>query len=216
MAHDFAKQRSSNGRRKKKQGISSGPVWLVTGLLCGFFLAFLLQLGGFSLAPGNNTPVARAPTPIADTAVGTETETLTQAAKKPRFEFYSLLPDAEVEVVDEMEVPVVESSSNAATVDPRQSAPVASAGQTVATTSRGTQYVLQAGSFKRHGDADRRRAELLLMGLRANIEKVELNPDDSRHRVYVGPFATRSDGLGARKQLAQAKIDSLLLERRTR
>ncbi|MGI9283841.1 MAG: SPOR domain-containing protein [Pseudomonadales bacterium] len=211
MAHDYAK-RPRNGRKRKNKGISSGPIWLVTGLLCGFFLAFLLQLGGVNLVPSSAAPTERVPTPIADSPVNSGDQTQTQTTKKPRFEFYSLLPEAEVEVADQQEVPVVESSSNTATQSHSQTAPLTSARP----TANGTQYVLQAGSFRRHNDADRRRAELLLMGLRANIEKVDLSPSDSRHRVYAGPFDTHSTMLDARKQLAQAKIDTLILKRRLR
>lgn len=211
MAHDYAK-RPQNGRKKKKTGISSGPIWLVTGLLCGLFLAFLLQLGGFNLVPRSAAPTERVPTPIADSPANGSAQKQTQTAKKPRFEFYSLLPEAEVEVADEAEVPVVESSASAVTPGSDRSVPLASARP----TANGTQYILQAGSFKRHNDADRRRAQLLLMGLSANIKKVELSPSDSRHRVYAGPFDTHSTMLDARKQLAQAKIDTLILKRRAR
>ncbi|MGI9295566.1 MAG: SPOR domain-containing protein, partial [Pseudomonadales bacterium] len=178
MAHDFAKQRSNNGRRKKNKGTSSGPIWLVTGVLCGFFLAFLLQLGGFSLVPNSAVPVEHVPTPIADTPANAGDQQQAQTAKKPRFEFYALLPEAEVEVVEEAEVPVVESSASAAKQNTPQNAPLTSVGSAI----NGTQYVLQAGSFKSHRDADRLRARLLLMGFEANIERAKLSAFDNRHR----------------------------------
>ncbi len=211
MAQDFAKRRSNNGRRAKKGG-NSGPIWLVTGLLCGFFLAFLLQLAGVSLVPNNADRVAA---PVADSELNTTNQERGQPAKKPRFEFYALLPEAKVEVQEEAEVPVAESSSSTALKNTEQSKPLASTRRDTPATNA-TRYVLQAGSFKSHSDADRLRARLLLMGLEASIEKVRLSGTDNRHRVHVGPFVARAEMLDARKQLTKARIDTLLLERKIR
>ena len=81
-------------------------------------------------------------------------------------------------------------------------------------TSSTETYVLQAGSFKQKDDADRRRAELLLLGLTPNIE--EANGDNGHwYRVYLGPFASRSAMAKARGLTAAQNIDTLLLKRGT-
>nr|WP_246386788.1 SPOR domain-containing protein [Litorivivens lipolytica] len=72
---------------------------------------------------------------------------------------------------------------------------------------------MQAGSFKTNADADRRRAELLLLGLEAKIEAVEAN-GDTWHRVYVGPFTSRSKLSKARTTLISEGIETLLLKRK--
>jgi cell division protein FtsN len=75
-----------------------------------------------------------------------------------------------------------------------------------------TQYVLQAGSFRAIADADRRRGELALLGLESSIE--QMNTDTgSWHRVYIGPFDSRSAMAKARALTAQSDIDTLLLKR---
>lgn len=75
-----------------------------------------------------------------------------------------------------------------------------------------TQYVLQAGSFRAVSDADRRRGELALLGLESSIEQMET--DTGRwHRVYIGPFDSRSSMTKARALTAQSDIDTLLLKR---
>ena len=75
-----------------------------------------------------------------------------------------------------------------------------------------TQYVLQAGSFRAIADADRRRGELALLGLESSIE--QMNTDTgSWHRVYIGPFDSRSAMAKARALTAQSDIDTLLLNR---
>ena len=73
-------------------------------------------------------------------------------------------------------------------------------------------YLLQAGSFRQRQDADRRRAELLLLGLEPKIEGS--NGDNGRwFRVYVGPFESRSQLAKARSLTAAQDIDTLLLKR---
>jgi cell division protein FtsN len=75
-----------------------------------------------------------------------------------------------------------------------------------------TQYVLQAGSFRAIADADRRRGELALLGLESSIEQMN-NDTGSWHRVYIGPFDSRSAMAKARALTAQSDIDTLLLKR---
>jgi cell division protein FtsN len=110
---------------------------------------------------------------------------------KPRFDFYTLLPEQRIEVdVDPAEVTKKRPSTPSET------------------------YLLQAGSFKQKDDADRRRAELLLLGLTPNIE--ETNGDNGHwFRVYLGPFASHSAMAKARGLTAAQNIDTLLLKRGT-
>ncbi|RLA49187.1 MAG: sporulation protein [Gammaproteobacteria bacterium] len=110
---------------------------------------------------------------------------------KPRFDFYTMLPgqttDVEVEPAPE-------------TVKPRS-------GNTPT-----DYYLLQTGSFRQREDADRRRAELLLLGLTPMVE--ETNGDNGRwYRVYVGPFESQSKMARARSLTANQNIDTLLLKR---
>jgi cell division protein FtsN len=73
-------------------------------------------------------------------------------------------------------------------------------------------YLLQTGSFRQRDDADRRRAELLLLGLTPTVE--ESTGDNGRwYRVYVGPFEAHSQMTKARSLTANQNIDTLLLKR---
>lgn len=136
---------------------------------------------------------------IGDTPSGKASSGETAAAPKPakpdkkptsttQFDFFTLLPEREVIVPDEQ---------------PRDVAP----------SSEQYNYILQAGSFKTDKDADRRRAELLLLGLEAKIEAVQAN-GDTWHRVYVGPFTSRSKLSKARSTLISEGIETLLLKRK--
>ena len=108
---------------------------------------------------------------------------------KPRFDFYTLLPEQTIDV----EVNPGETAKNR--------------------TSQSTElYLLQAGSFRQAEDAERRRAELLLLGLEPKVEKI--SGDNGRwFRVYVGPFESRSRLTRARSLTAAQNINTLLLKR---
>ena len=112
-----------------------------------------------------------------------------QERPEPRFDFYTLLPEQHIDV----------------DIDPESVA-------TAAPERARDQFLLQAGSFKKAEDADRRRAELLLLGLDAHVE--EAKGDNGRwFRVYIGPFDSRSRLAQARGLTAQQGIDTLLLRR---
>ena len=66
----------------------------------------------------------------------------------PRFDFYEVLPNQELDLNPEIEPADLQAPS-------RDSA----------------QYLLQVGSFRKEADADRRRGELALLGLNASIER---------------------------------------------
>ena len=108
---------------------------------------------------------------------------------QPRFDFYQLLKDQEVTVPDSIAQELANQSAKDIT------------------------YLLQAGSFRNSADADRLRAQLLLLNLTATIEKVKASNGDDWHRVIVGPFESRSKLAKARSILASNEIDSLLLKR---
>ena len=68
-------------------------------------------------------------------------------------------------------------------------------------------YLLQAGSFRQRDDADRRRAELLLLGLEPKVE--EASSDNGRwFRVYLGPFESHAAMARARSLTANQDIDT--------
>jgi cell division protein FtsN len=89
---------------------------------------------------------------------------------------------------------------------------VSTARESTPSESKYTQFVLQAGSFRASTDADRRRGELALLGLEAAVEEISTDTG-SWHRVYIGPFESRSAMAKARSLTAQSDIDTLLLKR---
>jgi cell division protein FtsN len=192
MSRDYAKNKQGGSRKKparKKPATrksSSKPTsgggwrWYGAGVLTGVFLSFLLYLGTLP-TPAEN-----------EQAQAGEAQAIDQPPK-PRFDFYTLLPEQTIEVE----------------VEPAEIAkPRASAASNTSTET----YLLQAGSFRQREDADRRRAELLLLGLEPKVE--ETNGDNGRwYRVYLGPFQSRSTMTKARSLTAGQDIDTLLLKR---
>lgn len=118
-------------------------------------------------------------------------EAAPEAPPRARFDFYTILPEQTIDVE----------------VEP---ADVAQPRSTTAATSE--VYLLQAGSFRQREDADRRRAELLLLGLEPRVE--ESSSDNGRwFRVFLGPYDTRASMSRARSLTAGQDIDTLLLKR---
>ncbi len=111
---------------------------------------------------------------------------------KPRFDFYKLLQESETIV------PASETSS-------QEDKPAA---------EKDThEYILQVGSFPRADDADKLRAQLILINLEARIEKVEIRKGEIWHRVVVGPFASQASLTKARTTLVSNQYNALVLKR---
>jgi len=108
--------------------------------------------------------------------------------EKSRFDFYDMLPKFEV-VIPEEEPDVKRDVVPRAVVEPGE-------------------YVLQAGSFSRFEDADRRRAELALQGIESSIQRVAID-DKTYHRVRIGPTRDLDALNQQRARLREANIDVL-------
>lgn len=94
----------------------------------------------------------------------------TEISSEPVIDFYTVLQDREVEVPVPIAKPreIMEGQPLPARKEPR--------------------FLLQAGSFREMKDADRRKAELALLGLEAAIKRAEVD-GELYHRVELGPFS---------------------------
>lgn len=113
-------------------------------------------------------------------------------ASKPRFDFYTILPEME------LAIPEQELSGK----------PI----QGVAPVEKAGTYLLQAGSFKSFPEADRLKASLILLGIEASIQTVTVNNKDTWHRVHIGPYNDLSDLNKTRARLKQNNIEAVLLK----
>jgi cell division protein FtsN len=64
-----------------------------------------------------------------------------------------------------------------------------------------TQFFLQAGSFRKQADADKVRAQIILLGQAVTVESGTVK-EETWYRVMVGPFSNREQLTVAQKQLA--------------
>ncbi|MDQ2076521.1 SPOR domain-containing protein [Marinimicrobium sp. ABcell2] len=124
----------------------------------------------------------------------------TRTISKPRFDFYKLLKESEVIVpATEPEPQQREAAPEQQTAEPR--------------LQDREEFILQVGSFRRNDEADRLRAQLLLLNLEAYTEQVTLNNDQIWHRVLVGPFNNQSRLASARATLVSNEYNALVLKR---
>jgi cell division protein FtsN len=71
-------------------------------------------------------------------------------------------------------------------------------------------YLVQSGSFRSQEDAERQRAQIAFQGLRANIQRIDLDSGSVWYRVNVGPFTSRSQMNSAIDKLVSLNIQPLV------
>ena len=204
MAVKKSVRRGASATRQSAQGRTiPGWLWLSVGIVIGVLATLLVHLVlDFSVnthTVANNTGTGE--------LVGKQK---LSPAKKPVFDFYTLLPESEVMITNESGhgSAVLSKNEQSATTQAPATRQV-----TVAVEARpGRHYLLQADSFRNPDDADRLQAQLLLWGLNARVERVVVKGGDVWHRVQLGPFTEQGPMNEARRVLTEHKIDSLMLQ----
>ncbi len=191
------------GRRPRRKGGTPGWAWMLAGLLIGLFVALLVYL--------NTRPKGSAQTPAAVTQPapgpqkGKETQKEARDVKKqkeepippppkPRFDFYTILPEMEV-VIPEQEI----------SGRPKQGVPQVD--------KPGT-YVLQAGAFRKFDDAERLKASLALLGIQASVQMATIN-NETWYRVRIGPYNNLDELNAVRMRLRENAINAVLVKLNT-
>ena len=216
------KRGASRNQAPAKQPIP-GWLWLAIGLTVGAFIVFLMKL-----EPGNQEVKRTKPEQQkAERATeANKTAPSPQQPVKPKYDFYTLLPESEVivppEAVPEKTPPVPAqppvTPAEAAKIDTAR-AQAALMGQTpppappVIKPAATTQFFLQAGSFRKQADADKVRAQIILLGQAVKVESGTVK-EETWYRVLVGPFSNREQLTVAQKQLAGSGFSNLLLQQR--
>ena len=165
-------------------------VWLFTGIVTGLFIAFLYYLARVPVPPSDATKEpsqtgARAPTP---------TPRPTRS-----FDFYDKLP--------------TNSTRPSPVPMPPASTPPGSR-ETGRSTASKPLMIIQTGSFQSAQDAQRRRAELLLLGFDVQINQTTIPGSGTWHRVQIGPLQSGAQLDAALATLTENRIDHLVLELR--
>lgn len=191
------KRRTARSSPQSRQPGYPGWAWMLFGLAIGLSVAFAIHVR--SLERPAEPAAAAAPSPAPPTSrtlddngenrnAGDSGAPAVGEAKTGRFTFYEMLKSMEVAVPDERVV-VTRDTEPQAVIEPGL-------------------YVLQAGSFSTHQDADRRRAELALQGIESHIQIADVN-GRTYHRVHIGPTDDLDELNVLRSRLRAARIDVL-------
>jgi cell division protein FtsN len=174
-----ARRRSS---RRRGRWLKRGWVLLFLGIGIGVASVMLWQMlahradGRSGLA--NLFSSLRKPAASAKKAP----ETPPPSPPKPKFDFYTILPETETVLPPERRA----VKSKTAKAKPEE----------------GVSYILQAGSFASFEEADQLKAKLALSGMVAQIQKVTVEGKGEYHRVRLGPYE-RIDQLDVTDQQLQ-------------
>lgn len=188
MTRDYAKKKRTAPARKKVNNPIPWWVWMLTGSALSAFVMFLLYLGALQNSQPQTKPIEQIPE-VTQTPPPKKVEKVTENIPKPRFDFYKLLKESEVIV------PATESADvNESTIQVQ------------------SEYILQVGSFRKATDADKLRAQLILLNLEARTEAVTVRRENW-HRVIVGPFNNQSKLAKARSTLVSNRYSALVLKR---
>jgi cell division protein FtsN len=199
-----------------------GWFWLVCGLVIGGFMVFL-----FSLEPGKDDIKRERPEQARNTQQAKPAQPKPAEQAKPKYDFYTLLPESEVILPPQAIEPTPPPKApEQKPVTPEEAKKIDEARALAALSgltpppppvvAKGpvtSQFFLQAGSFRRKEDANNLRAQLILQGQNVQVESGTVR-EETWYRVLVGPFATREQLGQAQKSLAASGYSNLLLQQR--
>lgn len=214
MPRDYAKHSS----HEPKRGQLPGWVWMLGGLAIGLFVAFIVYLNNMTINSNGQDSIAsviqetfsdlkenaqkrerqrdqehnRQPAASTKQSAGKKQE---EEKPKTSFDFYYILPELEVAVPDRE---LATRTEQARTSSPEQK----------------IEYIIQAGAFRQHQQADNLKAKLALQGIIAYIETVKNNAD-TWHRVRIGPVTNMAQLNQTRKRLKDNGIDSIVVKPKT-
>lgn len=144
-----------------------GWLWMLLGLTVGVVGAVIAYIV-LAPSPGQDRPASEDRSQPGEQApASTQSAAAQQAPQLPpkqpaRFTFYEMLPNLTLVPRNDTYKPGESRSKNVA-------------------------YVIQAGSFADKRDAETRRAELILLGMEPDIDKVRLPNGRTTYRVEIGP-----------------------------
>lgn len=201
-----------NSRQATRGGGTQKPAWLwvLVGMALG--IGLMLVVLGKDWAPflrKSNLPqpnpqataARESDAPVADAKPAT-------APPKKNYDFYQVLPEAEVVIPDAELSAKAKAEKQATTATPPAGTAAAPAAPAAAASGR---YVLQVSSLPDARAADEMKARLALSGFSAQVQPVTIN-GKTWHRVRVGPYASASSLEAAKKSLADSGFNAIALK----
>ena len=188
MSKDY---KNIKAREPGSGSIISHVFSMLTGLCMGLLVAVYIYFFVPRADYGNIVnPALHAQETKAESKPESKQEKKKQALPEPKFDFYKILPNREINI-SEWIAEKDESVTDDANV-----------------------YVFQVGSFKDYESADQVKARLALIGIQADIQRVVINGQDSRHRVRIGPFKDPEVLKDVSRRLNSNGLDYMLLKLR--
>ncbi|HFD12525.1 MAG TPA: SPOR domain-containing protein [Crenotrichaceae bacterium] len=183
MPRDY-KNRTYRRNASRQQEQSGIPVWkwILVFIIVAGFISCLLWLKSTATSNKKQQPVA-----------------VVKPKKKPiQYEFYNVLPEREI-IIPEYQIETQKRLERQQKKSKQKSKlPAAS-------------YIIQAGAFEVYREADKRKAQLLLLGQDAFLEKA-VTKGKTWHRVKIGPFTSLNTADDVRKRLKEQEIESVIMK----
>lgn len=225
--------RKGKGRQAVRNGRKGFPIWgyVAIGILLGGILMIVMMRG--SLMTSLRKPAGPKANPQATAQHGSSPGVLEPAAngssaKKPQYDFYSVLSEKEVRIPDaeisaqaraeqqqkqlaaqqQAQQQQSAATANAPTAD---RVDITAAPASAVTPASGSGYLLQVGAFPNAADAETLKAKLALQGFVARVQSVNIG-GQVFHRVRLGPFRSATQLEATKQQLAGAGIKAIALK----
>jgi cell division protein FtsN len=203
-------------RHSEKRSSRPTPGWalFLLGVIFGAFSVGYawVKLGPEELRQLLASKPAAAAKPDPRTAEKEADKDKAGAAPKPQFSFYTVLPEMEVLVSDE-EVNRRARQPSIAAGQPAPAAPTAPAApaQAPPPAAQSETLLLQVAALKKPEEADRMKAKLALLGVKAEVQSVSINNEAVFYRVRVGPFNNAAKLKDVRERLKGSGYDSVVV-----
>ena len=196
-----------------------GWLWFLAGLAVGLFITVLTYLSAQYSASSTDqraeaqprtqstrpAEIREKPSLPSESAKPADTTGDDEKTSEPRFEFYTILPEREIRV-PEHELHAQERAPKKVEKSASTSASAAAS-----TSSVGGNYILQVGSFRHLGDADKLKAGLVIKGFDVEIQTVSTNNNDTWYRVRLGPYQDLGEVHRIRTELQKNGFSPLVL-----
>jgi len=217
-------RRQPRGRAhgSRRSGVGGTLVGLFVGIAVGLGLASAVAF--YLMRAGNpyQKPAAAGARDVGKEP-GKTARAEPDAADKPRFDFYKILPGTEEPKVQAKaperpagdrtaaERPAAPDKAVARLDEPPAAAP-GKAPEPAARAPKSTERLwLQAGSFSTERDAENLKAQLALSGVEATLQQATLPDKSVRFRVRLGPFDNVDEATRIKGDLAKRGFDATVI-----
>jgi len=218
--------RERSAAAARRPPLKSGAGGTLLGLFIGIALGLALAAGvAFYLMKSGNPYQSATPAKDAARDPARSAKADPNAAEKPRFDFYKILPGIEEPKVSakttEKAAPDRSTVERAISTDkfadkPEDKAVAKQDDRRPADASKATKspdrFWLQAGSFSAEPDAENLKARLALAGWEAEVQTATLADKGVRYRVRLGPFDNTDELNKVRGELGKRGFDVAVIK----